>query len=244
MKRDFIVALCDTQKNDIPVTEAAVKEWAAGAGQSHARIETFSEVSQVKEKLADGFGADIYIIGIPAHGAGGIETARVIRLRQPDVPIIFLAGTRTSAYDAYELHAIRYILKPTDRDELFSALDLAYLLCRTAPVNTITVRMTGETRSVNADDVVFVENNVRLMRYVLRDGSALTGTRRNVSFEEYFAPLLASGRFVQPHKSFIINIRYIRAVKTSSVIMTNGVQIPISRRHLSEVQEAYSKYGI
>ena len=105
------------------------------------------------------------------------------------------------------------------------------------------MRMAGEVRNVSTGDIVFVENNVRSMRYVMRDGSTLTGTRRNVSFEEYFEPLLSSGRFVQPHKSFIINIRYIRSVKPSSVVMTNGVQVPISRRHVTEVQDAYRKYG-
>ena len=244
MKKEFIVALCDTQKNDISSAEIAVRDWFAASGQEHARLDVFADIPTVKEKLADGFSADVYIIGISAHGSVGIELARVIRLRQPDVPMIFIAGARTSAFEAYELHALRYILKPADRDEIFSALDLAYILYRVLPANTVTVRLNGETRSVNADDVVFVENNVRIMRYVLRDGSTLTGARRNVSFEEYFAPLLGSGRFVQPHKSFIINIRYVRAIKSSSVVMTNGVQVPISRRHLTEVQEAYRKYGM
>lgn len=244
MRKEFIVALCDTQKNDILSAETVVRDWFAASAPEHARLDVFNEIPAVKEKLADGYSADVYIIGISVHGSVGIELARIIRLRQPDVPMIFFAGSRTSAFEAYELHALRYILKPADRDEVFSALDLAYILYRVIPANTVTVRLNGETRSVSADDVVFVENNVRIMRYVLRDGSVLTGARRNVSFEEYFAPLLESGRFVQPHKSFIINIRYIRAIKSSSVVMTNGVQVPISRRHLTEVQEAYCKYGM
>lgn len=243
MKREYIVAICDTQKNDIPAIETAVGEWLASSGADGTRLDVFTDIQTVKERLADGYSADTYIIGVPTHGTGGIEIARVIRLRQPDVPLIFLAGARTSAFEAYELHGLRYIMKPADPDELCSALDMALLLYRTLPASTVTVRMPGETRSVNADDIVFVENNVRAMRYVLRDGSTLAGTRRNISFEDYFAPLLSSGRFVQPHKSFIINIRYIRSVKASSVVMTNGVQVPISRRHLTEVQEAYRKYG-
>lgn len=243
MKREFTVALCDTQRSDAEACSGIIKEWLADSDNAGARLSVFADISEVREKLADGFGADIYIVGISSHSAGGIELARIIRLRQPDVPLIFIAGTKNFAYEAYELHALRYIPRPVQRDELVSALELADLLCRTLPANTVSVRMTGETRNINSDDVVFVENNVRSMRYVLRDGSSLTGTRRNVSFEEYFAPLLQSGRFVQTHKSFIINLRYIRAVKSTSVVMTNGVQVPISRRHVSEVQEAYRVFG-
>ena len=243
MKREYTIAVCDTQKSDISALESAINSWADKDGSDRVTADTFRDAAALRSKLADGYGADTYIITIPAHGTSGIELARQIRLRQPDVPVIIIAASRTFAYEAYELHAIRYLLGTEDTAELRSALDLAYMLFRVAPADTVSVRLPGETRNISADDVVYIENNVRSMRYILRDGSTLTGTRRNISFESYFAPLLRSGRFVQPHKSFIINIRYIRSLHSNSISMTNGVQIPISRRHISEVQEAYSKFA-
>ena len=243
MKREFTVALCDSQKNELSDWEAVIKDWLTGLGRENTAVDLFFDAVSLKERLSDGYGADIYVLGVHAHSPAGLELARAIRLRQPDAPMILIADTRAFAYEAYELHVIRYMLRTAPEEELVSALDLAHLICRASPSDTVSVRMTGEVRNVNADDVVFVENNVRSMRYVLRDGNVLTGTRRNISFEQFFAPLLGSGRFVQPHKSFIVNIRYIRSIKGTSVLMTNGVQIPISRRHITEVQEAYRKFG-
>ncbi|MBP3857375.1 MAG: LytTR family transcriptional regulator DNA-binding domain-containing protein [Ruminiclostridium sp.] len=243
MKRDFTVAVCDTQKTELASVEAIIKEWLEDAGNAQPRLELFSDIRTAREKLAGGFGADIYVIGVPPHGASSVELAHIIRRLQPDVPIIINAATRAYAFEAYEIRVLRYLLRPAERTELLSALDFALLVHRALPADTITVRMPGESRTLNTADVVYVENNVRSMRYILRDGSTLTGTRRNISFEEFFSPLLQSGRFVQPHKSFIINIRYIRSVKSSSVVMTNGIQVPISRRHVAEVQEAYRRFG-
>ncbi len=243
MKREYIIAICDTQRSDTEAVEAVVASWTDSDGSDRVTADTFRDAAALRSKLADGYGADTYIITLSAHGTSGVDLARQIRLRQPGVPIIFIATSKAFAYDAYELHVIRYLLGADNAEELKSALDFAYLLFRVSPADTVMVRLPGETRSVNSDDVVYIENNVRAMRYVLRDGTSLSGTRRNVSFEEHFSSLLNSGRFVQPHKSFIINIRYIRSVRSNSVTMTNGVQIPISRRHIAEVQEAYSKFA-
>ena len=243
MKHTLTVALCGTPKTGLNEAGALINDWFEQTGAANARLDVFSDPDTFKEHLSSGGRADIFIIGIAAHGTGSIDTVRYVRGLFPDAPVIVLSSTKNAALEAYELHVLRYLTDPNDSAELYSALDLAYLIHRAMPADTVSVRMTGETRNVNADDIVFVENNVRSMRYVLRDGSSLTGTRRNISFEEFFAPLLATGRFVQSHKSFIINIRYIRSVKNTSVVMTNGVQIPISRRHIEEVQNAYSKYG-
>ena len=243
MRRELTIALCDNQKLDVGSSEIVIKDRFPSTEHENVRVSVFSDYNALRLRLTDGFSADIYVIAVSAHGMEGIELARAVRRISPEAPIIILAANRNYAYDAYELHAIRYILKPADPAELTSALDLAYLIHSASPADTIQIRMPGEVRTVNSDDVVYVENNVRNMRYILRDGSVMTGTRRNISFESFFEPLLNSGRFVQPHKSFIINIRYIRSVRSTNVLMTNGVQIPISRRHISEVQEAYKRFG-
>ena len=243
MKRELTVAVCDTQKTELSTVETLVRDWFDASGNPSARLELFSDVRSAREKLAGGFGADIFIVGVSTHGAASIDLAHTIRRCQPDVPIIINAATRAYAFEAYEMNVLRYLLRPAERETFLSALDFALLVHLALPTDSLTVRMTGETRTLNTADVVYIENNVRSMRYILRDGSALTGTRRNISFEAYLSPLLRSGRFVQTHKSFVINIRYIRSVKSTCVVMTNGIQVPISRRHITEVQEAYRKFG-
>ncbi len=141
------------------------------------------------------------------------------------------------------MNALRYILKPIDYIEFVSALDFAYIVHRAVPRNIVTVRLPGAVTNLNEDDVVYIENNVRSMKYVMKDGEVVSGTRRNISFEGFFAPLLASGKFVQSHKSFIVNMNYISSLRTSSIRLSTGINIPISRRHIAEVHMAYEKFN-
>ena len=240
MNSDITVVLCDNQKNDIGIAEAVIREWLAQPGHAGIEFTEYGDLHELNSRVLAGNLADIYVIGIPAHGLNGIAVGRNIRARSSGSQIIFLARSGGHALEAYELHALRYIIKPEIREELFSALDLALLVARSVSTEKITVRIDGEMRYVNTDSVMYIENNVRNMKYVLRDGTVLPGKRRNISFEDYFAPYLASGRFVQTHKSFIVNADYIQALRPNTLVLRGGIQIPISRRHTEEVTEAYT----
>lgn len=240
MNSELTIVLCDNQKNDIILTEAVIREWLAQPSHAGITLTVYSDPHELNNRILSGSTSDIYVLGISAHGLNGIAVGKNIRARSSGSQIIYVTRSGSHALEAYELHALRYIVKPDIKDELFSALDLAVLIAGTLASEKITVRIDGELRSINTDSVMYIENNVRNMRYVLRDGTALSGKRRNISFEDYFAPYLASGRFVQTHKSFIVNADYIQALRPTTLILKGGVQIPISRRHAEEVTRAYT----
>lgn len=240
MGNELTVVLCDNQKNDITLTEAVIREWLALPGHENITLDVYGDPRELNKLVLSGKLSDIYVLGISSHGVNGIAIGKSVRSFGTPAQLIYVTRSGNHALDAYELHALRYIVKPDIREELFSALDLALLVRRSEPAEKITVRLGGEVRSVRADSVVYIENNVRNMKYVLNDGTVLSGKRRNISFEDYFSPYLASGRFVQTHKSFIVNTKYIRALRQTSLLIAGGAQIPISRRHADEVSRAYA----
>ncbi len=231
-------ALCDSDRNDITKLDNMIKEWSAVSEQP---IETFlfSDPAALREQITAGKSFDIYLLGISNHG---IELGKQLRVRAPDAPIIYVTRTKNYAYEAYTVGALRYLLKPVDAGELASALEFACFVHRALPGSKLTVRLPGAVTSISVDNVIYIENNVRSMKYVMKNGEVVNGTRRNISFEKFFEPLLASGRFVQTHKSFIANVSCIRTLRTSSAQMSNGVNVPISRRHINEVHRCYERF--
>lgn len=51
-----------------------------------------------------------------------IELAKKIKIKNPVVNIIFIAGTKDYAYDAFLIHASGYILKPIDENKVLNEL--------------------------------------------------------------------------------------------------------------------------
>lgn len=242
MEKKFSIVICDYDRHDVRIIEAMTREWLIENARE-ADLTVFTDPVKFRDSFISGTSYDIYLLGVSMHGTSGIDLGRLIHTRYPNAPLIYVTRSKGHALDAFSVNALRYILKPIDYMEFVSALDFAYIVHRAAPRNLVTVRLPGAVTNINEDDVVYIENNVRSMKYVMKGGEVVNGTRRNISFENFFAPLLSSGKFVQPHKSFIVNLNYISSMRTTSIKLSTGVNIPISRRHITEVHEAYDKFN-
>lgn len=242
MDKKFSILICDYDKHDVRIIEAMTREWLA-ENEREADVTVFTDPVRFRESFIAGTAYDIYLLGVSMHGSSGIELGKLIHNRYPNAPLIYVTRSKGHALEAFSVNALRYILKPIDYLEFVSALDFAFIVYRAIPRNIVTVRIPGAVTNLNEDDVVYIENNVRSMKYVMKDGEIVNGTRRNISFENFFAPLLNSGKFVQSHKSFIVNMNYISSLRTSSIRLSTGVNIPISRRHIAEVHKAYERFN-
>ena len=55
------------------------------------------------------------------------------------------------------------------------------------------------------------------------------------SFEEKLQPL----GFLRVQKSYLVNMRHIKKLQCSEVIMENGLTLPVSGKNYSEIKRAY-----
>lgn len=98
-----------------------------------------------------------------------------------------------------------------------------------------------ETVLVKPEQIVRVEHVSRVMQFYMSDGSIYTSIYIRQPFEAELEQLLSDGHFIQPHKSFIINMDYISEVTPREFVMTDGAVIPISRNN-GEVKKQYLEY--
>ena len=54
--------------------------------------------------------------------------------------------------------------------------------------------------------------------------------------------LMVYGCFLRPHRSFLVNMEYIRTLNAHSIIMENGAKIPIPREKIVFIKQVYMKY--
>lgn len=82
--------------------------------------ETFSDGREVIEYLQHNH-ADVVLTDIVMPHVSGIEVAKWILENKPETRVVLLSGYAefSDAQKAIEYHVSRYLLKPTDREELF-----------------------------------------------------------------------------------------------------------------------------
>lgn len=54
--------------------------------------------------------------------------------------------------------------------------------------------------------------------------------------------MLPDEHFVRCHRSYIVNIRYIKSIEKCNLVLENGVKIPISRGRFKELNEVFINY--
>lgn len=80
-----------------------------------------------KDALAwlDENSTDVALLDIDMPDISGIELARELQKRQPQIAIIFLTGYAQYALDAFSIHASGYLMKPVTEDML--SAEIAYV---------------------------------------------------------------------------------------------------------------------
>ena len=102
--------------------EKAIREHICGMvkeQQPESRIEAYATGGEL---LASGKRFDIVFLDIQMEGMNGIEAARSLREKQGDTVLVFVTGIRDYVFDAFDLYAFQYLLKPIDEDKFAEVL--------------------------------------------------------------------------------------------------------------------------
>jgi len=162
----------------------------------------------------------------------------------------------TTAYDNYAIkafkeHAIDYLLKPIDSDDLIRAVDkikknkaknelgfeIRHVLAslNDHSLNRIALPMAGKTMFVEPHEILYCQSDGNYSFVHLVNGKSFHLTKQLKELNE----ILKSPIFFRVHNSYIINLNQVKEfVKTdgSYLVMTNGVSVPISRSKKDMVQ--------
>lgn len=239
----FHILICDDRMQDLETLRAGAQQWLESNAGITGTIDTMRNPEDVRDciiKKNKRF--DLYLLDVMMRGIDGIQLGRLIRRNDFNASIIYVTSSGEFALEAYENHAIRYLVKPVDKKELFSALSFAYALFSMRPRHTLLINGVDSITSIIMEEIMFIENNLRIMTYTMIDGNEVISVRRGGSFEEAVGPVVQDAGFIQPHKSFFVNMRYIRTLQSDMLIMENGKEIPIARRRLVEIQDKYIRF--
>lgn len=238
----FSIAICDDDGLDLSLILQSVDFWIKQHKETDFKITKFFQSDELIKAINKGKHFDLYLLDIMMPETNGIDLGRSIRKKYCDTPIIYITSYPEFALEAYGIHALRYIIKPINTKELWSALDLALLFYCNKPANTVLIKGIDSLNNVVIDDIMYIENNVRNTVYTLNNHKQIISVRRSGSFEDGLGPLLHVPYIIQTHKSFFINLKYVNTLHSNTIIMDDNKKIPISRKHLFAVRDKYLSF--
>ncbi|MBQ7860388.1 MAG: response regulator transcription factor [Faecalibacterium sp.] len=184
-------------------------------------------------------GADLLLLDIYMDGVDGMEAARSIRTFDPEVCIIFITTMYQRAIDGYAVRAFGFIKKPVSYAELCHELNCALKQIDRSrdQEQFITLRTAGAAHRLPVSCISYCEVRNHDM-LICTDGDV---TAYRCPMKELEEQLLPYG-FLRCHASYLVNVRHIRRVEPTRIVLKDGAQVPISQRKKKEVLVALSEY--
>jgi len=203
---------------------------------------------------------DLVFLDVQMPGLDGFGVIRKLRERKVKLPhIVFSTAYDQYAVQAFEVNAVDYILKPFDKQRLARALQRAKRLlgAESSPAERLETLVSQlETRQghpvkllVKSQGRLLLVDSGEIVCASIEDGTITISTREfegtsNFRTVEELAESVDSDRFWRPHRSYLVNIDYIKEVmpwfKSSYMLkMADKKQseIPVSRAQTKRLRE-------
>lgn len=228
------IAVCDDNSEELNRVSSLLEEYQREKEVSFACKFFTSGVELASIAQQENF--DLYLLDVLMPSLNGIELAKEIRSFNTAVPIIFLTSSPEFAVDSYSVHATNYLLKPVARDMLFSVLDEILAQQKTDRENYIIVKSSIGVRKILLSQLIYVEAQERRVVYYLQNGEQVECVAR---FSNIADDLLKYPEFIQPHRSYLVNMSYISTIGTLDMELQNHAVLPLAQRRVTEIKEHY-----
>lgn len=194
------------------------------------------EFKNGEELTASALDYDIYFIDIKMDKLSGVEAAKKIRFIKENAIIIFITAFKDYVFDAFDVRAFNYILKPIDenrlKDVLYSALE----------------------QFEHKDKFILVKTNKQSSKILIKDIMYIEAYQRKLKIHttyniiEYYHKLsdiekeLEQYNFFRCHKSFIVNLEYVQSYDNTFITLKNSEKILVSRYKLTDFSKTFMYY--
>lgn len=233
------IVICDNNFIDLDIIEELLQQYLKARAITNCLIEKFSNPLKLFKKIEDSEPADIYLLDMIMSEKSGIDIGKRLRDGGCENAIIYITSSVDYALDAYHVHAMRYLLKPLQQTDFFEALDHAFANMKTKPDPEYLIRTKDGLVHVPYSRIKYIENVSRMLDVHLTDGEHVMSIFIRSSFDEKVEPLLESKSFIQVHKSFVVNLQYVKKLGKNYVIMDNDEKIPVSKSKTAAVKKEY-----
>ena len=230
----YRIAIVDDNAVDVQFVQNLLNAWAVDR-EVTTQQEIFSSAEKFLFHYADDRKWDVLLLDIEMGAIDGVTMAKRVRQDNEAVQIVFITGYPDYIAEGYEVAALHYLMKPVNKDKLFSVLDRAITAVQKSD-RMILLPVAGETLRLPVTTVQYVEAFSHSVAVTTE--SETISVRLSISEMER---LLGSG-FVRCHRSYLAGLKHISRLSKTEVILDSGKILPLSRSAAPTVHQAFICY--
>ena len=235
------IAVCDDEQVHI---DRIVKYIDVYSEESEININITSYnsgMALLKDIENDDLKYDIIFLDVEMPEITGIELAKKIRmLGDKNVRIVFVSHYPEYMQDSFDVQAFYYLSKPLNYNDFCIIIKKLIKSIEDSVIHKIIIPTnTHQKIIVNPDDIIYIEaikTEKNALHFILKNDDVYC----NGTINEW-ENKLGKTHFLTPYRGTLVNLNHIHIVEKTSLIMTNGDTLPLSRHYQKQVRSFFAK---
>ena len=229
------VGLVDDRPIDLQKLEAVIGT-VEGVDIVFSTVSAEEAYDQIKKQSIQ-----LLIADIEMPNLSGYELADIIHTHALNIAVIFVTASSGYAVHAFELNVHDYIMKPYTKERLIQSVErLKLKLQSSGMTGRIYIKQKTDIHIIQKKDIIFIERSGRSTTIHTKNGQVKTYQTLNELEGE-----LRERDFIRSHRSFIINIHYVKNfslyAKNSYLVAFEGIEekAMITKENIDYLQKHY-----
>jgi DNA-binding LytR/AlgR family response regulator len=204
------------------------------------RLEKTFQDPQDGLKYLNKFPVQVLFLDIDMPHINGIELYK--QLKQ-DVMVIFITSRADYAVEGFNLRAVDYLVKPFTFERFTEAVKRAKEFLNINLQNTevdsskfLFIRADFSLVKIAIPDILYIEAYDDYLKIYIHNQKTLVARMTMKGILEKLPP----HKFIRVHRSFIVPVERIDAVRTKSLLVA-GQEIPVGVSYLEEINKHFKK---
>lgn len=227
------IAICDDERDMSEKIREMVSEFFRRKNMEIA----IAQFSSGEELLNYDRTIDILFLDIQMKDINGIETARELRREKFRGFLIFITVLKEMVFQSFEVQAFDYLVKPIEKTNFEKTMERLLTSMRNVSEANLLVQKGYESIIVPFDDIIFCEVIDRKIYLHLVSSEIIEFYDKIQNLETKL-----DSRFFKCHRSFLINLKYLKSYKDGMAYMEGGKKIPVSRLRSKEFSSVILQY--
>lgn len=230
------IAVCDDEVFAVQDLSKKIKSFMDSKGFEVTLSEFFNGESLLLDIAKQKAYFDAIFLDIRMSPINGMDTAKEIRKADNRTNIIFVTALKEYVFDAFDVDAANYLVKPIETQKLHRTLEKVVTSVLSAADHFLTIHKNGEITKIPFTDILYCEVvNHRVFIYERRNiyeyGSKIDNLEKELSDD-----------FFRCHRSYIVNLKYVDSYSDGVAYLSSGEKIPISTRRQPAFMKALLHY--
>ncbi len=229
------IAICDDEIHFCDILKEIVSQYLFESGFVF-QIDVFNSGKQFVALGIEMLQYSILFLDINLDEISGIAIAKKIREIDKEMSIVFVTAHTDYTLEGYKVNATRYLLKRSAniRFAIDECMDAIVEKMNCSIVRKKFVFREG-IRDISLNRLLYIESNLHKLEFHVMEDILKTYTMYD-TLNNIDSELIGCG-FVRIHQSYLVNLKYIESIAKYKAILTNGMELIISRTRYTYVKD-------